>query len=148
MEEDGELSAGVYRFSGVRDDGIRAYIDNVPVVDQWTFGSAEYSIDKVVAGGQHELRVEYFEAGGGARAEFSYDRIGEVVPTDGGYNAEYFSNRDLTGVPVLTRPDDAIDFNWGDGRPGDAVPADNFSARWTRSLTVAEESAYKVHGDR
>ena len=79
------LSAGVYRFSGVRDDGIRAYIDNVPVVDQWTFGNAEYSIDKVVAGGQHELRVEYFEAGGGARAEFSYDRIGEVVPTDGGY---------------------------------------------------------------
>jgi glucose/arabinose dehydrogenase len=32
----------------------------------------------------HELRVEYFEGGGGARAEFSYDRIGEVVPTDGG----------------------------------------------------------------
>ena len=31
-----KLSAGVYRFSGVRDDGMRAYIDNVPMVDQWT----------------------------------------------------------------------------------------------------------------
>ena len=43
------------------------------------FGNAEYSVDKVVTGGPHELRVEYFEAGGGARAEFSYDRIGDVV---------------------------------------------------------------------
>ncbi len=33
------LSAGVYRFSGVRDDGIRAYIDNVPVVDDWSSGN-------------------------------------------------------------------------------------------------------------
>ena len=30
------LSAGVYRFSGGRDDGMRAYVDNVPVVDKWT----------------------------------------------------------------------------------------------------------------
>ena len=73
------LSAGVYRFSGARDDGLRAYIDNVPVVDEWTFGSDQYSVDKVVLGGPHELRVEYFEAGGGARAEFTYERIGDVV---------------------------------------------------------------------
>jgi glucose/arabinose dehydrogenase/PKD repeat protein len=144
-----QLSAGVYRFSGVRDDGLRAYIDNVPVVDQWTLGNTEFSVDKVVAGGQHELRVEYFEAGGGARAEFLYDRIGEVVPTDGEYAAEYFSNRDLTGAPVLTRQDAGVDFDWGGGAPGDGVPADNFSARWTKSLTVAEDAAYKftVTGD-
>ena len=72
----------------------------MPVVDQWTSGNAEYSVDKVVSGGPHELRVEYFEAGGGARAEFSYDRIGDVVPGDGGYAAEYFANRNLTGAPV------------------------------------------------
>ena len=101
------LSAGVYRFSGVRDDGIRAYVDNVPVVDQWTPATRTYSVDKVVTGGPHELRVEYFEAGGGARAEFSYERIGDVVAVDGGYAAEYFDNRDLAGTPVLTRTDDA-----------------------------------------
>ena len=56
------LSAGVYRFTGVHDDGIRAYIDDVPVVDHWSFGNTDYSVDKVVAGGTHELRVEYFEA--------------------------------------------------------------------------------------
>lgn len=144
-----ELSAGVYRFTGARDDGIRAYIDNVPVLDKWTMGDEEYSVEKVVAGGQHQLRVDYFEAGGGARAGFSYDRIGEVVTGDGGYAAEYFDNRNLAGTPVLTRTDDAIDFDWGDGTPGDGVPVDNFSARWSKAVNVSEAGVYKftVTGD-
>jgi glucose/arabinose dehydrogenase len=143
------LSAGVYRFSGARDDGIRAYIDNMPVVDRWAFGNAEYSVDKVVSGGPHELRVEYFDAGSGARAELTYDRISDVVPSDPGYAAEYFDNRNLQSAPVLTRADDAVDFDWGGGAPADGVPADNFSARWTKSLNVAEAGAYEftVTGD-
>ena len=67
-------------------------------------GNEEYSVDKVVSGGPHELRVEYFEAGGGARAEFSYERIGDVVPGDGGYTGEYFDNRNLAGTPVAHPP--------------------------------------------
>jgi glucose/arabinose dehydrogenase len=137
------LAAGVYRFSGARDDGLRVYIDNVPVIDAWATGNAQYSVDKVVLGGPHELRVEYFEAGGGARAEFSYERIGAVLPDDGGYAAEYFANRNLAGAPVLTRADAAIDFDWGGGAPGDGVSADNFSARWTKSVEVTEEASYK-----
>jgi glucose/arabinose dehydrogenase len=137
------LSAGVYRFSGTRDDGIRAYIDDHPVVDQWAFGSADYSVDKTVTGGTHELRVEYFEGGGGASASFAYERIGDAVPSDGGYAAEYFDNRNLQGAPVLTRTDDAIDFNWAGGAPGDGVPADGFSARWTKTLNVDDPSTYK-----
>jgi len=138
-----KLSAGVYRFSGVRDDGIRAYIDNVPVVDKWTTGHESYSVDRVVMGGEHQLRVEYFEAGSGAQAEFTYDRIGEVAPGDGGYGAEYFANRDLAGTPALTRTDDAIDFDWGSGPASDSLPANNFSARWTKTINLADPSAYK-----
>ena len=146
--KDVTLSAGVYRFSGVRDDGIRAYIDNVPVIDNWSFGSGEYSVDKVVSSGPHEVRVEYFEGGGDARAEFTYDRIGDVENLDGGYAAEYFDNRDLSGAPIVTRTEDAVDFDWGGVSPA-GVPADNFSARWTRSVDVAEAGAYKftVTGD-
>ena len=137
------LSAGVYRFTGARDDGIRAYIDNVPVVDKWAFGNEEYSVDKVVMSGPHELRVEHFEGAVDARAEFTYDRIGEVVPAEGPYAAEYFANRDLAGSPVLTRTDPAIDFDWGGGGPDNGVPADNFSARWTQTINVAQASSYK-----
>jgi glucose/arabinose dehydrogenase len=136
------FSAAVYRFTGVHDDGIRVYIDNVPIIDRWTRGNAEYSVDKLVSSGPHEVRVEYFEAFGGARAEFSYERIGEAVSADGGYAAEYFANRNLSGSPALTRTDGAVNFDWASGAPGQGVPADEFSARWTKSVTL-EEGVYK-----
>jgi glucose/arabinose dehydrogenase/PKD repeat protein len=138
------LSAGLYRFSGVHDDGMRAFIDNAPVFNDWNPGNTSFSVDKVVAGGTHELRVEHFDSGGGAKAEFTYERIGDMPTSssDGGYQAEYFDNPDVSGAPVLTRLDDAVDFNWGDGAPGDGVPANNFSARWTKPLVVAEDTSY------
>lgn len=137
------LSGGVYRFTGGRDDGLRAYVDNVPIIDQWTSGNADFSVDKVMMGGPHELRIDYFEGGGGARAEFTYERIGGAVTTDGGYTAEYFANRNLQGAPVLTRTDDKVDFTWGGGAAGDGLPADNFSARWTRPLVLEQAGSYK-----
>ena len=137
------LSAGVYRFAGTRDDGMRVFLDGVEIIDRWTFGNAAFSVDKVVTGGSHELRVDHFEGGGGARAELNYDRIGDVVAGDGGYTAEYFANRSLQGPPALTREDDAIDFSWGGGAPGDGIPADNFSARWTKALTLETGGTYK-----
>jgi glucose/arabinose dehydrogenase len=139
------LSAGLYRISGVHDDGMRAYIDDVPVINDWNPGNTSFSVDKPVTGGTHLLRVEYFESGGGAKAEFTYERIGDMptsTSSDGGYQAEYFDNPHVSGAPVLTRQDDTVDFNWGDSAPGDGVPANNFSARWTKPLVVAEDTSY------
>ncbi|HEX6660080.1 MAG TPA: PA14 domain-containing protein, partial [Ilumatobacter sp.] len=137
------LSAGVYRFSGIHDDGMRAYIDNQPLVEHWTSGREEFSVDKVVTGGTHELRVEYYEGGGEARAEFNYERIGDVVASGGGWAAEYFDNRELAGAPVLSRTDEAIDFDWSSGAPADGVPANSFSARWTKLVNFDEAGGYK-----
>jgi len=94
-------------------------------------------------------RVDFFEGGGGARAEFDYERIGKVGPVDGGFQAQYFANRNLDGAPVLTRSDDKVDFNWGGGSPGDGVPVDNFSARWSRTVTLGSDAVYAfdVTGD-
>jgi glucose/arabinose dehydrogenase len=129
------LSAGVYRFSGTSDDGIRVFVDNVPVVDQWRDQNAAFSADAVVLGGTHTIRVEYFEDGGGAAVSFDYTRIGDVTPA-GGYTAEYFANPGLSGTPAVTRQDNAVNFDWGGGSPDPAIPADNFSARWTRSVQL------------
>jgi glucose/arabinose dehydrogenase len=142
------LSAGVYRFSGASDDGIRVFVDNVPVIDKWQLQNDTFSVDKVVLAGPHVIRVEYFENGSGARAIFDYQRIGDVRPADDGFAAEYFANKDLAGAPVLTRQDQTVDFTWGGGSPGDGVPVDNFSARWTKSLQLPEGSyAFTVTGD-
>ena len=44
--------------------------------------------------------MEHFESGGGAKAEFTYERIGDVPSSsDGGYPAEYFANPDLAARP-------------------------------------------------
>ena len=142
------LSAGVYRFTGSADDGIRVYVDNEPVVDLWQMQHATFSVDKVVLGGSHVIRVEYFEYGGGAQAVVDYQRTGDVVPADNGFDAEYYDNQSLSGVPVLTRKDPAVNFDWGTGSPGDGVPTDHFSARWTKSLQLPAGSyAFTVTAD-
>jgi glucose/arabinose dehydrogenase len=136
------LSAGVYRFSGAADDGIRVYVDNTPVVDLWQRQHTTFAVDKVLPGGSHVIRVDYFEDGADAQANFDYERTGDVVPEDPGYHAEYFANQDLAGAPALTRQDGAVDFAWGDGSPGDGIPTDHFSARWSKAV-VLPVGAYK-----
>lgn len=60
------------------------------------------------------------------------------------WRGEYFNNRELYGAPVLVRNDVTVDFNWGAGSPALGVPADNFSARWTRSWNFSE-GTHRLH---
>ncbi len=57
------------------------------------------------------------------------------------WKGDYFNNTGLTGSPVLVRDDGAgdLNFDWGVGSPSSAcgIPADNFSARWTRTISFA-----------
>lgn len=56
------------------------------------------------------------------------------VAADGSiWRGEYYTNQWLIGVPALIRDDPTVNFNWGAGSPGAPIPADHFSARWTRS---------------
>ena len=50
-----------------------------------------------------------------------------------GLKGEYFDNRSLKGEPVLTRVDDELEFDWP-WSPGEGVPDDQFSIRWTGFL--------------
>jgi hypothetical protein len=60
----------------------------------------------------------------------------ELVITD--WLGQYFANTAVAGDPVLVRNDTAVDFNWGAGSPGEGVPLDGFSARWTRQQELAD----------
>jgi hypothetical protein len=44
---------------------------------------------------------------------------------------EYFDNKNLKGKPELVRYDNGILFDWGKKSPGEGVPKDRFSVRWT-----------------
>jgi hypothetical protein len=53
----------------------------------------------------------------------------------GQFEANYFNTTSLTGVPVVTRCELAINYNWGSGGPGGVVAKDSFSARWVGTHT-------------
>ncbi|HEV2691897.1 MAG TPA: glycosyl hydrolase, partial [Verrucomicrobiae bacterium] len=59
-----------------------------------------------------------------------------------GVTGEYFANPDLNGKPVVVRKDAAVDFAWHNGSPAAGVPADNWSARWTGTLTAMKSGEF------
>ena len=61
-----------------------------------------------------------------------------------GLRAEYFTNRDFQGEPVVTSIDSQVDFNWWDGIPAAGIPADSFSVRWTGTLTPPVSGRYSL----
>jgi hypothetical protein len=61
-----------------------------------------------------------------------------------GLKAEYFGKSDLT-VPVLTRLDSNINFDWALGSPDPVVPVDGFSARWSGSLIARYTEPYTIY---
>ncbi|MGC9357565.1 MAG: PA14 domain-containing protein [Anaerolineae bacterium] len=68
--------------------------------------------------------------------------------SDPTWTAEYYDNVTLTGVPVLTRQERAIDHDWGTGSPALEVPTDRFSARWRRYLYLTAGSyRFRVSSD-
>jgi len=60
------------------------------------------------------------------------------------WRGEYFDNGALVGLAVLVRNDRVIYFDWGYNAPAAGLPADAFSARWTRTLQFAE-GLYRFH---
>jgi beta-glucosidase len=69
------------------------------------------------------------------------------VTPDGppGLKAEFFNNRDLHGKPALTRTDEAINFDWGEGSYSKSGGADPFSVRWTGYFVPPVSTAYKFY---
>jgi uncharacterized protein YgiM (DUF1202 family) len=129
---------GTYRFTATMDDGLRFWVDNVLVIDSWTDSQVHsLSADVTLSSGDHNLKVEYYNAGGVAVAKLSWVAVASGTPgTISNWRGEYFNNRFLTGTPSLVRDDQAINFDWGVGSPASGIGADNFSVRWTRNVNL------------
>jgi hypothetical protein len=122
------FSAGTYTFIARTDDGTRVWVDNTLIIDQWRDqGATEYRADRTLTAGEHEVRIEYYDAVAGAIAQLRWET--GLCPV-GQYRAEYFNNRDLTGTPTFIRCEESINNNWGANGPGNGLGNDNFSVRW------------------
>lgn len=139
---------GRWTFRVGADDGVRMWIDTTLIIDQWHGTPAGYTtytatLDSLTAG-PHDLKVEYYEETGLAGIQVTWEGPGVTTPAQpvqqpGGstWNAQYWNNANLSGSPVITRVDNALNFQWGAGAPDPALPADNFSARWTHNGSFA-----------
>lgn len=124
-----------YKFSASADDGIRVFIDDVVQINEWHNSTQDtYEFEKLMTAGAHDIRIEYYENEGLSSVSFGF----EELPTPSGtYSAEYFNNTGLSGAPVITREDTAVDFDWQGDSPDPLININQFSAKWTRLINFA-----------
>lgn len=71
-----------YEFVALTDDGVRLWIDNELLMNFWTPQPAvEHRVIKQLEAGTHTLLLEYYEAAGAAKAQFSFQPKSKLTPT-------------------------------------------------------------------
>jgi hypothetical protein len=139
------FDAGLYRFHLLVDDGARLWLDDQLLLDTWQDGSLrEVVVERQLAGGDHSLRLEYYERSGDAAVHLWWENITATAYPD--WKGEYWSNRDFQGSPVLVRNDPAINFFWYDQSPAPGISADNFSVRWSRQVNF-DPGLYRFYAE-
>ena len=76
------FSEGQWRFTAGADDGVRLWVDDILIIDQWesTGQFITYSADQFLEAGEHTVKVEYFEATGLAGISVRWTPT-PIVPT-------------------------------------------------------------------
>lgn len=121
---------GTYRLTLTVDDGARLWVEGELVLDDWREAARrEVSVEVALAAGARPMRLEFFDREYEAVAKLRWERVGPYPYWQG----EYWANDSLNGAPALTRQETRLDFAWGNGSPAAEIPADHFSARWTRT---------------
>jgi hypothetical protein len=131
---------GWYRFRVRADDGVRLYVDDRLVINQWKDqSSTEYVAEHRVTGGDHVVRVEYYEARGAAEVHFAVEPIQ--------WRYELFRGPTVTGTAAATFDDTITELEWRHAPP---VPASlggqlgQFGLRGTARLHF-KSGTYRFH---
>ncbi len=136
---DWNFDTGNYRFEIVVDDGARLWVDDNLIIDAWTDGAPREYAANLYLQGQVPIRLEYYNRLGGGRIRLNWDRVTSYPDWLG----SYYRGRDLSGLPYFQRNDANVDFNWGADAPRSDMPADNFSVRWSRRVSLDRAGTYR-----
>jgi hypothetical protein len=132
------LRSGWYRFTLRGDDGVRLWVDDRLVINGWKDQPATtYTAEHWLSGGDHVLRVEYYENTGAARLQLQLQAIE--------FHYELFANDSLSGAVAASFDDSMTDLEWRHAPPvGTAASAGRFSLRATGTKRFAAGS-YRFH---
>ena len=127
-----QLQPGFYQFLLYADDGVRLWLDNELIVDQWQGATGrQFLVERALTAGSHTFRLDYFEAVGSAALQFFWNYSPQLPR----WRVEYFNNPTLSGEPVVVRYEAdgsrPIEHDWGAGSPvPGVVAATNWSVRY------------------
>ncbi|MEQ9236918.1 PA14 domain-containing protein [Coleofasciculus sp. E2-BRE-01] len=159
------LYSETYEFFTNSDDGVRLWVDDQLLIDNWTNHAATENSGTIdlQAGQQYDIRMDYYENFGKSVAQLlwsSESQGKEIIPESRldslavdtpspdisgngtGLTAEYYNNRDFTDL-ALTRTDETVDFNWGSGSPDAAIDSNTYSVRWTGFVEPLYSETYQ-----
>jgi uncharacterized protein (DUF1800 family) len=146
---------GSYTFTTSSDDGVRVWLDDAPLIENWAAHDLVESESKpvqLIAGRKYKLKIEYIEDRTMASIRLFWTYPGQsrqLVPREQlftgkrpsipklmtghgtGLHADIYPNIDLTGTPTVQRYDATVNFDWGKDSPAKDIGADAFSIRWT-----------------
>ena len=165
------IQAGEYVLRTGADDGVQVYIDGQLVLDRFTNGGFREDSMKITISNRknakageeniHWIEVRYKEASQTSKVQVYLQPYNEAknISTSDGWFGEFFPNKDLTGNSAIIGGKDPIiridniDYYWGNDAPSPLgiIPEDNFSARFTKKMTVSANDAgyyyFKVTAD-
>lgn len=73
------FDAGNYTFIARADDGIRVWVDGTLIIDAWKDQPlTEYRANVWLNGGEHQVKVEYYENNSGAAIQLTWQRLQNV----------------------------------------------------------------------
>lgn len=141
------FAPGTYQFTATTDDGMRVLVGDSLIIDKWFPQSPTTYTAVISLNGTYPLRVEYFDAGGGAVAILSWKAYNQPPPPPPGqvWRGKYFNNPVLAPPPVCERDDQAVNFNWGVSGPGCGIGGQYFSVRWDSQPIAPVTGFYSVY---
>lgn len=75
FERSVNLPCGRWRFNIFTDDGVRFWIDDTLILDEWQDQVASFSPEIDLDGGVYELRIEHYESGGGSTIQLDWQQL-------------------------------------------------------------------------
>lgn len=113
------FNTDTYTFIVRVDDGVRVWLDGSLIIDAWFVQApTEYRATRSLSSGEHSLRVEYFEASGGALIQFRWEPSGGWWPGPSTGNLAW-------GRPAYASSQENIYYPPSNGNDG------NMATRWS-----------------
>ncbi|MCB0209148.1 MAG: PKD domain-containing protein [Anaerolineae bacterium] len=135
---------GTYRFHATVDDGIRLYIDDSLVIDNW-YDSSTHEVrgERWLGWGTHSLRIEYYDHTGNAVIHTWWEKISTSSPDKDEPKAKFSADDKNGAVPFKVKFEndsngdyDSCKWDFGDG--------DTSSSCSDRKHTYDEPGQYTV----